>query len=128
MSQVTSPTTTLRSQVRDHRTVAVSALLALLATVAVVLVLAIDGGSSNTSSVAQRSQAALRSDGGPEESAVAGSLQAPKTAETPAANAYAIGIPSPSAAARAAAGGIEGLTTWDGRPDESRTAAAIAGN
>ena len=104
MSQVTSPTTTLRSQVRDHRTVAVSALLALLATVAVVLVLVIDGGSSNTSSVAQRSQAALRSDGGPEESAVAGSLQAAK------------------------AEAIPGRTTLDGRPDESRTAAPNAGN
>ena len=128
MSQVTSPTPTLRSQVRDHRTVALSALLALLATVAVVLVLAIDGGSSNTSSVAQRSQAALRSDGGPEESAVAGSLHAPETAATSATKAYAIGIPSPSAAGRATAEGVPGLTTWDGRPDESRTAAAIAGN
>ena len=128
MSQVTSHTTTLRSQVRDHRIVAISALLALFATAAVVLVLAIDGGSSDSSPVAQRSQSALRSDGGPEESAVAGSLQAPKTADIPAAKTDALGIPSPSAAARAAADGVPGLTTWDGRPDESRTAAAIAGN
>jgi hypothetical protein len=115
MSQVTSHTTTLRSQVRDHRIVAMSALLALFATAAIVLVLAIDGGSSDTSPVAQRSQSALRSDGGPEESAVAASLQAPKTADI-------------GAAARAAADGVPGLTTWNGRPDESRTAAAIAGN
>jgi hypothetical protein len=124
MSQVASPTTTLRSQVAEHRIVALSALLALLAAAAVVLILAIDGGSSNTSSVAQQSQPALRSDGGPEESALAGSLQA----ATPAVKAYAIGIPSPSAAARAAAQGVSGLTAWEGRPDESRTAAAIAGD
>jgi hypothetical protein len=96
MSQVTSPTATLRSQVAEHRIVALSALLALLATIAVVLVLAIDGGSTTTSSAAQNGQPALRSDGGPEESAVAGSIQTPKT--------------------------------WEGRPDESRTAAAIAGH
>jgi hypothetical protein len=52
--------------------IGVSALLALLATAAVVLVLAIDGGSSD--SVAQKAQPALRSDGGPDESAVANSI------------------------------------------------------
>src|SRR5512133_3802960 len=102
MSQVTSPTPTLRSQVRDHRIIALSALFALLATAAIVLVLAIDGGSTETSSVAQNGQPALRSDGGPEESTVAGAIHAPNTAPVPALKAYAIGIPSPSAAARAA--------------------------
>jgi hypothetical protein len=109
MSHVNSPTTTLRSQVAEHRIVALSALLALLATAAVVLVLAIDGGSSSTSSVAPASHTA-------------------KTAQVPAVTGHAIGIPSPSAAGRAAAEGVPGLTTWQGRPDESRTAAAIAGN
>jgi len=73
MSQVTSPTTTLRSQVRAHRIVGVSALVALLATAAIVLVLALDGGTSDESSAAQSAQPALRTDGGLEESAVAAS-------------------------------------------------------
>jgi hypothetical protein len=72
MSQVVSNTATLRSQVRHHWTVALSVLLALLATTAVVLVLAIDGGSSE--SVALKAQPALRTDGGPDESAVAASV------------------------------------------------------
>ena len=86
MSQVTSPSTTLRSQVRDHRMVAMSALLAVLATVAVVLVLAIGGGSSDTNPIAQTSQPALRSDGGPDESSVAATVGASTTA--PSSSAY----------------------------------------
>jgi hypothetical protein len=74
MSQVTSPTASFRGQVRSHRILGVSALLALLATAAVVLVLAIEDGATDKSSVTVGSQAALRSDGGPDETAVAASV------------------------------------------------------
>jgi hypothetical protein len=74
MSQVAHPTTSLRSQLRAHWVVGISALLALLATAAVVLVLAIDDDSSGTSSVAEKLQPALRTDGGPDESAIAGAI------------------------------------------------------
>jgi hypothetical protein len=70
MSQVASPA--VSSQIRRHWVLAFSALLALLATAAVVLILALDGGSSE--SVAQTARPALRSDGGPDESAVAASI------------------------------------------------------
>jgi hypothetical protein len=71
----TTQSLSLRRQFADHRLVALSALLALLATVAVVLVLAIDDGSTQTSaSAAHSAEPALRSDGGPEESATAASL------------------------------------------------------
>ena len=70
-SQSLSP----RRQLAAHRTVALAALVALLATAAVVLVLAIDGGSTQTSaSAGQSAHAAFRSDGGPEESATAASV------------------------------------------------------
>jgi hypothetical protein len=98
MSQVVSPTATLRNQARHHRLVALSALLALLATTAVVLVLAIDGGSSD--SVTLKAQPALRTDGGPNESAVAASI-----AQTP----------NPA-------------SRTDGGPEESAVAAAIGGH
>ncbi len=71
MSQVSS-IPTLRSQVRDHRIAALSALLALVATAAVVLVLAIDGDSSSTNSAAvQQTEPVAPSQSGPDESAVA---------------------------------------------------------
>jgi hypothetical protein len=119
MSQVASPRATLRSQVRHHRLVALSALLALLATTAVVLVLAIDGGSSD--SVAQNAQPALRTDGGPNESAVAASI-----AQTPNPAPRTDGGPEESAVA---------ASVSKAQPDvarsyvsESRIAAAIAGH
>jgi hypothetical protein len=115
MSQVAHPTTSLGSQLRAHWIVGLSALLALLATAVVVLVLAIDGGSSDTGSVAQKSQPALRTDGGPDESAVAGVVGAP------AFSAY----PSPTAAEAAAAAANRAPA---GRPDESSIAASISGH
>ena len=82
----------LRRQLSAHRVVAISALLALLATAAVLLVLAIDGGSSHTGSpVAHRFQPAARSDGGPEESAVAASVGSP-TSAGPDENRTAVAI------------------------------------
>jgi hypothetical protein len=91
MSQVVSATATLRS----HWIAGVSALLALLATTAVVLVLAIDGGSSD--SVALKSQPALRTDGGPAESAIAASIAqtstpAPRTDGGPEESAVAASV------------------------------------
>jgi hypothetical protein len=97
MSQVTG-STPLRDQIRAHWVIGISALLALLATAAVVLVLAVDGGSPDTSSTAHKSQPAARSDGGPEESAVADVV------------------------------GTKGASPTAGRPDESRIAASIAGH
>jgi hypothetical protein len=71
----TTQSLSLKRQLADHRLITLSALLALLATVAVVLVLAIDGGSTQTSASAARSaEPALRSDGGPEESATAAAI------------------------------------------------------
>ena len=134
MSQLTHPIS-VRDQVRTHWALALSALLALAATAAMVLVLAIDGGSSDTSTVAQRSQPAVRSDGGPDESAVAlsvGSRLSP--------------APSESTIAAAVGGSVAARPTgsyWEsadprssyqpapaqgtGGPDESSIAATISG-
>jgi hypothetical protein len=120
MSQVAHPTFSLRSQLRAHWIVGVAALLALLATAAVVLVLAIDDGSSG-SSVAQKSQPALRTDGGPDESAVAGVVAARAFSGHAVLPAYS----SPTAAEAAAAAANR---TSAGRPDESRIAASISGH
>ena len=121
MSQVAQPTTSLRTQLRAHSVAAISALLALLATAAVVLVLAIDDGSSGTDSVAQKSQPALRTDGGPDESAVAGAIGSRAFSGHGALQAYS----SPTAAEAAAAAANR---TSAGRPDESRVAASISGH
>ena len=91
MSQLTHPIS-VRDQLGSHWVLALSALLALLATAAVVLVLAIDGGSSDTSTVAEQLQPALRSDGGPDESTVAasvGSRISPAPSESTSAAAVA---------------------------------------
>jgi hypothetical protein len=95
MSQLTQPIS-VREQLRAHWVLALSALLALAATVAVVLVLAIEGGSSETTTAAQRSQPAVRSDGGPNESAVAvsvGSRMSPAPSESTIAAAVAGSVP-----------------------------------
>jgi hypothetical protein len=130
MSQLTHPIS-VRSQLRSHWVLTLSALLALAATAAVVLVLAIDGGSSETTTAAQQSQAAVRSDGGPDESAVAASLGSRIS-------------PAPSESTIAAAvGGSVTSGYWEsgdprssyqpapaesaGGPDESSIAATISG-
>jgi hypothetical protein len=94
MSQVNNAAVGLSSHLRERWTVSLSVLAALAAIVAVALVLAIDGGSGGTS-VAQGSEPATRSDGGPEESLVAASV------------------------------GPAGTSAPAGRPDESKVAAAI---
>src|SRR5215204_632091 len=74
MSQVTQPAISVHDQIRAHWVVALSALLALLAAGAVALVLAIDSGPSTTSASVAERQPAVRTDGGPDESAVAASI------------------------------------------------------
>ena len=114
MSQVPH-TIPLKNQIRNHWIVAVSALLALLATAAVVLVLAIDGGSTDASTpVAQSSHPAARSDGGPDESAVAASVGSRTNAGVDESR---IAVSIGSAGDRA--------PTPASRPDESRIAASI---
>lgn len=98
MSQVSHPSISGSAQLRPHRTVVLSGLLALVAATAVFLVLAFgdDPPSSSQGSGTAQSQPSARADGGPDESRVAA----------------AVGT-------RAAP-----IIT---RPDESRTAAAISG-
>jgi hypothetical protein len=116
MSHVAHPTLSTRSQLRPHWIVAFSALVALVAATAVVLVLMIDDGPSTATSRAGAPQAAVRSDGGPNESAVAASI-----ARRPS--------PSPDEAAAAAviAQGAGPYQPVSPGPDEAATAASIAG-
>lgn len=116
MSHVGHPTLSTKSQLRAHWIVALSALVALIAATAVVLVLMIDDGASTTSSRTAAPQAAVRSDGGPNESAVASSI-APRPTQ------------SPDEAARAAlvAQGAGPYQPASDGPDESAVAASIAG-
>ena len=128
MSQFTHPTIPLSSQLRSHRVAGLAALLALLATTAVVLVLAIDGGSATDGSVAGPSQPALRSDGGPDESAVAASVGSRPSAG-PSESRIA---PSVGGAARPDESTVAGALSQSSQPrhagpDEAATAAAISG-
>ena len=75
MSQVTQPHISAPQIATTQRAILIAALLALAAAVAVALVLAFSGGSSDTSApAAVGAQPSLRSDGGPEESGLAGSV------------------------------------------------------
>ena len=129
MSQLTQPIS-VRHQLRAHWVLALSALVALAATLAVVLVLAIEGGSSETTTAAQQSQPAARSDGGPDESAVAtsvGSRISPAPSESTIAAAVAGSVPSgywESADPRSSyqPAPVEGT----GGPDESNVASSVA--
>ena len=129
MSQLTHPIS-VRDQVRAHWILALSALLALAATAAVVLVLAIEGGSSDTSTVAERSQPAVRSDGGPDESAIAqsvGSRVSPAPSESSIAAAVGGSVPSgywDSADPRSSYQPASAEGT--GGPDESNVASSVA--
>jgi hypothetical protein len=128
MSQLTHPIS-VRDQLRTHWILALSGLLTLLATAAVVLVLAIEGGSSDISTVAEQPQPALRSDGGPDESAVAASVgsrlgPAPSESTIAAAVARSTGGYWDSADPRSSyqPTPAEGA----GGPDESSIAASVA--
>jgi hypothetical protein len=91
MSHVGHPTLSTRSQLRAHWIAALSALVALVAATAVVLVLMIDDGGSTATSGIGATQAAVRSDGGPNESAVAASI-APRPSQSPDEAATAASI------------------------------------
>jgi hypothetical protein len=117
MSHVAQPTLSTRSQLRAHWVVAVSALAALLAAVAVVLVLVIDDGASTATSRNAAPQAAIRSDGGPNESAVAASVG---TRSSPVPDEAAI-------AASVRALGAGPYQPASEGPDESAVAASISG-
>jgi hypothetical protein len=110
MSHVGSPTLSTRSQLRAHWVVAISALCALIAAAAVVLVLVIDDGASTTSGSVTKPQAALRSDGGPDESALAASVSSP----------VSVGPDESSIAAS-----IGGPRMHSSGPDEAAIAASI---
>jgi hypothetical protein len=119
MSHVAHTTVSTRSQLRAHWVVAVSALLALLAATAVTLVLVLDNGASTTVSSAAQPQAAVRSDGGPDEAAVAASVGSqPAAGPDESSTAASIGGPRmrPSGPDESASG-----------PDESAVAASVAG-
>jgi hypothetical protein len=118
MSQVTPSTLTIRSQLRGHWIVAVSALLALLAAAAVALVLVIDNDASTTSGSVAQPQAAVRSDGGPSESAVAAAVGSQPSARPDESNI---------AASIAGSTPIGGPRLHPSGPDESAVAAAISG-
>jgi hypothetical protein len=116
MSHVAQPRLQIPAQLRKHRLLALSALLALAATVAVVLVLAIADNRS-ASLVADLPQQVTRTDGGPEESAVAAAIGSQPTVIRPEESRIAAAISSVREPAPATA-----------RPDESTVASAIAGS
>jgi hypothetical protein len=128
MSQLTQPIS-VKEQLRAHWVLALSALLALAATAAVVLVLAIEGGSSETTTVAQRSQPAVRSDGGLDESAVAasvGSRMSPAPSESTIAAAVAGSVPSSYWESAEPRSSYQPAPAEASSPDESRIAASVA--
>ena len=112
MSHVGHPTLSTRSQLRANWIVAISALVALVAATAVALVLFVGDSGTTTSKSIARPQAAIRSDGGPNESAVAASVGTqPSPVPDEAAIAASIGGPRmlPSGPGeRAAAASIRG--------------------
>jgi hypothetical protein len=112
MSQLSQPTISLPTHARPRRAVWLAALLALAAGATVVLILAL--GSDSSVNVAPISaQSSVRSDGGPEESAVAAAI----------GSHPAVG-PDESRVAAAVGRGSSQSSTG---PDESRTAASISG-
>lgn len=100
-SQLAPSTIGVRRHVVSRRSTALVALAALAAAVALALVMALgDGSSGSREAVAPSAAPALRSDGGPDESAVAAAVGTRRSSGT-------TGRP-------------------DGGPEESRTAASIA--
>ena len=117
MSQFAHPAVTTRVP-RSTRTTLIAALLALAAVAAIALVIALGNDSSNNDqvAVAEQAQPSLRADSGPEESAVAASI-----------GTFAIAQPDESHIAALVAAGTSQPTT-SGGPDESATAASVAGS
>jgi hypothetical protein len=117
MSQPAQPGIHLGTQLRAHWIVVLAALLALLATTVVILVLAINDAPSPTAT-SDVSQAAVRSDGGPDESGIAATVGSQPTAVAPDESNVAAAISAERAEAPAAT---------PVRPDESGVAASISG-
>ena len=113
------PAVVLRSQYRHLRTLLVIAMIAVVGLTAAVVILAIDddgvGKSLGSAAIAANPTGAARSDGGPEESAVAASVGAQPTVAGPNESHVA-----------AAIGSGRGMTPT-GRPDESVVASAVSG-
>jgi hypothetical protein len=121
MSHVGHSTLSTRSQLRAQWIVAISALVALVAATAVALVLFVgDSGTTASKSIA-RPHAAIRSDGGPNESAVAASVGTQPSAG-PDESSIAASIGGPSIAAP-----IGGPKMRPTGPDESTVATSIPG-
>jgi hypothetical protein len=115
MSMLSYPSAPL-TRIREHRLLTVAALLALIATSAVVLALAIGHDTSTTSTV-DKPEAAIRADGGPEETGVAAAVAGQPT----------VAGPDESRIASAIGSGRESAPTVP-RPDESAVAAAVSGH
>ena len=113
MPQVAHPTTHIGTGLREHRQVAIAALLALMATAVVVLALS-SGSDPSTSSFAD--QPAVRASGGPSETRIAAAV----------GSAPAVAAPDEGSIAAAIGSAREPAPTATG-PDESKVAAAITG-
>ena len=115
MSQVTQPRISLPT---SRPAVIGAALAAAIALAAVILVLALSSDSSDEAQPASvGAQPSLRSDGGPEESRVAVSAGSHQAIAAPSESNIAASLATPAASSAITSGG----------PDESHTAAAIAG-
>jgi hypothetical protein len=115
------PAVVLRSRYQQLRALLAVAMIAVLGLTAAVVILAIDnGGVTSVSSADQVSTpspvGATRSDGGPEESAVAATLGSRPAASRPDESRIA-----------AAVGSGDVNSTEPGGPDESTVASAISG-
>jgi hypothetical protein len=109
MSQVTQSRTPLSGSLPSHTAAARAAALTLAAIDAVTLILALGNDDAPSTPAAIGAQPALRSDGGPSESAVSAAIT-PQLFAGPDESATAAAISAPP---------VSG-------PDESRTAAAIS--
>jgi hypothetical protein len=123
MSHLSHALAPVGGQLRAHRLIALGALVALMATTAVVLVLAI-GANPSTDPSADRSQPALRADGGPEETGVAATIAPGPAVGAPDKSRVTADVTFPGLARKARAAGQPA----SGRPDESTVAAAISGH
>jgi len=134
MSQATNPAALVSSPFRARRTAILLGLLALVVAALVVVALTATGSERHTASRADSAQHAERPDGGPSESAVAGSVGArPSAGPNESAIAAGISFPAPRATAGPDESRIAAAVSHTPRqssagPDESRIAASLAGH
>ena len=123
MSQAIStqhPAVVLRSRYQQLRTLLAVAMIAVVGLTTAVVVLAIQNDDTlvrSSSQVSAPSASAIRSDGGPEESAVAATLEPRPAAAGPDESRIA-----------ATVGSADVTPTGTSRPDESAVASAISGH